>query len=113
MLDPTAPGHPGAFSCPTLARSGRPIIRKGSAVVAFVGGSLKPYRRPGFLFSRLFCHLLCTLGRSLSPTLSRLHQEGWELAFLVVFALVVGHARLVRFWFSFPAGPKGPALAPW
>ncbi len=26
---------------------GRPIIRKGGAVVAFVGGGLQPYRRPG------------------------------------------------------------------
>jgi hypothetical protein len=25
---------------------GRPIFRKGGAVVAFVGGGLKPYRRP-------------------------------------------------------------------
>jgi hypothetical protein len=26
---------------------GRPIFRKGGAVVAFVGGGLQPYRRPG------------------------------------------------------------------
>ena len=27
-----------AFSCPTLHRPGRPIIRKGGAVASFVGG---------------------------------------------------------------------------
>jgi hypothetical protein len=37
----------GGFSWPTLSPPGRPIFRKGGAVVAFVGGDLKPYRRPG------------------------------------------------------------------
>jgi hypothetical protein len=37
-----------AYSVLTLgSASGQPIIRKGGAVVGFVGASLKPYRRPG------------------------------------------------------------------